>query len=44
MLDRDMSDEEWKTLHDAADVLDRCGYRNESVMLLRICQDNRQIR
>ena len=44
MADPDMSDEEWKTLHDAADVLERCGYHTESVLLFRICQDNRQIR
>jgi hypothetical protein len=44
MSDPGMTDEEWKTLHDAADVLERCGYHRESVVLVKICQDNRQIR
>lgn len=44
MADPDMNDAEWKTLHDAADVLERRGYHRESVLLFQICQDNRQIR
>ncbi len=44
MVDPEMSDEEWETLRAAADVLERCGYHRESVLLFKICQDNRQIR
>jgi hypothetical protein len=44
VADPDMSDVEWKVLHDASNILERFGYHRESVLLFQICQDNRQIR
>jgi hypothetical protein len=44
VADPDMSDEDWKVLHDAADVLERHGYHRESVLLFKISQDNRGVR